>query len=139
MFEWSIQFRISWFKNHKFTQICSHGIICLYFLSVFRSVPFPVFSNTPFFSGHQCGSRWSLHISTFDVFYIILSDTVTYFNVLSNNSSTLHPYYKHSYRYGHRIVFMIIDMVINFKGFSDYYFSDLMTREVIDCPIMLEH
>lgn len=112
MFEWSIQFRISWFKNHKFTQMIFLiyvviVIICLYFLSVFRSVPFPVFSNTPFFSGHQCGSRWSLHISTFDVFYIILSDTVTYFNVLSNNSSTLHPYYKHSYRYGHRITLFL--------------------------------
>lgn len=112
MFEWSIQFRISWFKNHKFTQMIFliyvvMVIICLYFLSVFRSVPFPVFSNTPFFSGHQCGSCWSLHISTFDVFYIILSDTVTYFNVLSNNSSTLHPYYKHSYRYGHRITLFL--------------------------------
>lgn len=112
MFEWSIQFRISWFKNHEFTQMIFliyvvMVIICLYFLSVFRSVPFPVFSNTPFFSGHQCGSRWSLHISTFDVFYIILSDTVTYFNVLSNNSSTLHPYYKHSYRYGHRITLFL--------------------------------
>lgn len=115
MFEWSIQFRISWFKSHKFTQMIFliyvvMVIICLHFLSVFHSVPFPVFSNTPFFSGHQCGSHLMFSTSSL----VIRSPTLTYCPITLQHCT--------------HITNILIDMVTVSHCFYDYWYGHQLQR-----------
>lgn len=120
MFEWSIQFRISWFKNHKFTQMIFliyvvMVIICLYFLSVFHSVTFPVLSNTlsfldinvdhvdPFISRHLMFSTSSLVIRSPTLTYcpITLQHCTHITNILIDMVTVSHCFY--DYWYGHQL------------------------------------